>query len=71
MLKLWYYFLFSVNSILVDFFKWEKEKSAKLCELEILQILPQLNCAAQDLVMLKMKKCLHFLKFHQKVDQAK
>ena len=41
---------------MVDFFKWEKEKSAKLYELEMFQILPQLNCAAQDLVMLKMKK---------------
>ena len=65
---MWYYFLFSDKSILADFFfKWDKEKSAKLCELEILKILSQLNCTAQDLFKLKMKKWLHFLKFHQKL----
>ena len=65
---MWYYFLFSDKSILADFFfKWDKEKSAKLCELEILKILSQLNGAAQDLFKLKMKKRLHFLKVHQKL----
>ena len=65
---MWYYFLFSDKSILADFFfKWDKEKSAKLCELEILKILSQLNCTAQDLFKLKMKKRLHFLKVHQKL----
>ena len=65
---MWYYFLFSDKSILADFFfKWDKEKSAKLCILEILKILSQLNGAAQDLFKLKMKKRLHFLKVHQKL----
>ena len=31
------------------------------------QIIPQSSILKQDLVMLKMKKCLHFLKFHQKL----
>ena len=65
---MWYYFLFSDKSILADFFfKWDKEKSAKLCELEILKILTQLNCPEPDLFKLKMKKWRHFLKFHQKL----
>ena len=51
----------------IFFFKWDKEKSAKLCILEILKILSQLNGAAQDLFKLKMKKRLHFLKVHQKL----
>ena len=65
---MWYYFLFSDKSILADFFfKWDKEKSAKLCELAILKILTQLNCPEPDLFKLKMKKWWHFLKFHQKL----
>ena len=31
------------------------------------KIIPQSSIFKQDLVMLKMKKCLHFLKFHQKL----
>ena len=31
------------------------------------KIIPQLSILKQDLVILKMKKCLHYLKFHQKL----